>query len=118
MARRQRMIPVRVANKNTTVEFTQTIARLYYNQKDNRNIALKMIQHFLEYIRTQHYLPSQKLNPDFARILAGKTNTNLEKTERLVAKMAAIQDGATVSDDLLLWLNREITDLYKPSKAK
>ncbi len=118
MARRQRMIPVRIANKNTTVEFTQTIARLYYNQKDNRNIALKMIQHFLEYIRTQHYLPSQKLNPDFARILAGKTNTNLEKTEKLVAKMAAIQDGATVSDDLLLWLNREITELYNPSKAK
>ena len=116
MARRQRMIPVRVANKNTTVEFTQTIARLYYNQKDNRNIALKMIQHFLEHIRTQHYLPSQKLNPDFARILAGKTNSDLEKTERLVAKMAAIQDGGSVSDELLLWLNREITDLYNPAK--
>jgi hypothetical protein len=118
MARRQRMIPVRVANKNTTVEFTQTIARLYYNQKDNRNIALKMIQHFLENIRAQHYLPSQKLNPDFARILAGKTNSDVEKTEKLVAKMAAIQDGAHVSDDLLLWLNREITDLHKPPKAK
>jgi hypothetical protein len=50
--RRQRVIPVRKPNRNTTVEFTQTIARLYYNKKDNRNIALKMIQHFMEHIRS------------------------------------------------------------------
>jgi hypothetical protein len=116
MARRQRLIPVRVANKNTTVEFTQTIARLYYNQKDNRNIALKMIQHFLEHIRTQHYLPNQKLDTEFARTLAGKTSTKLEKAGKLVAAMAAIQDGGAVSDELLLWLNREISDLYNPAK--
>lgn len=112
--RRQRVIPVRKPNRNTTVEFTQTIARLYYNKKDNRNIALKMIQHFMEHIRTNFYLPHQKLDDAFATLLAGKTNQPVPKTQRLVQRMWNIQQGVEVSDDQLLELNRQLTELMKP----
>jgi len=113
--RRQRVIPVRKPNRNTTVEFTQTIARLYYNKGDNRNIALKMIQHFMEHIRNSFYLPHQKLDDAFATVLAGKTNQPVPKTQRLVQRMWNIQQGAEVSDDQLLELNRQLTELLKPS---
>jgi hypothetical protein len=113
--RRQRVVPVMAPNKNTTVEFTQTIARLYYNKKDNNNIAQKMIQHFLEHIRTNFYVPHQKLDDEFAAILAGKTNQPLAKTERLVQRMSAVMNGAEVSDDMLLELNRQLTELQKPT---
>jgi hypothetical protein len=113
--RRQRMIPLRVPNRNTTVEFTQTIARLYYNKKDNRNIALKMIQHFMEHIRSQYYIPHQKLDNEFAAVLSGKTNQPVEKAAQLVQQMAAIQNGAAVSDEVLLDLNRQMNDLLKPT---
>ncbi len=117
MIRRQRMIPVADANKNTTIEFTQTIARLYYNQKDNRNIALKMIQHFMEHIRAQHYLPQQKFDRKFAELLASKTNQSLEETLAMVERMAAIQaSGDAVSDETLLILNREITQVMHAGK--
>ncbi|MCU0387662.1 MAG: hypothetical protein MUE71_03545 [Chitinophagaceae bacterium] len=115
MFRRQRVVPVRVPNRNTTVEFTQTIARLYFNKKDNSNIAQKMIQHFLEHIRSSYYVPHQKLDDEFAAILAGKTNQPVAKTERLVQRMAAIMNGAAVSDDMLLELNRELSSLQKPT---
>jgi hypothetical protein len=111
--RRQRIVPVKIHNKNTTVEFTQTIAQLYYNKKDNRNIAQKMIQYFLEHIRSSYYIPHQKLDASFAALLAGKTNQPLPKTERLVQRMAAIMNGADVSDDLLLELNRQLAELMK-----
>jgi hypothetical protein len=117
MYRKQRVVPVQVPNRNTTVEFTQTIARLYFNKKDNNNIAQKMIQHFLEHIRTNFYVPHQKLDEDFAVILAGKTNQPLPKTERLVQRMAAIMNGAEVSDDMLLELNRQLTELQKPTEV-
>jgi hypothetical protein len=112
--RRQRVIPVRKQNRNTTVEFTQTIARLYYNKRDNRNIALKMIQHFMEHIRSNYYLPHQKLDDAFATVLAGKTNQPVPKTQRLVQRMWSIQQGAEVSDDQLLELNRQLTELIQP----
>jgi hypothetical protein len=113
--RRQRVIPVRKPNRNTTVEFTQTIARLYYNKKDNRNIALKMIQHFMEHIRSSFYLPHQKLDDAFATVLAGKTNQPVPKTQRIVQRMWNIQQGAEVSDDQLLELNRQLNELMKPA---
>ncbi len=113
--RRQRVIPVRKVNRNTTVEFTQTIARLYYNKRDNRNIALKMIQHFMEHIRSNYYLPHQKLDDSFAAVLAGKTNQPVPKTQRLVQRMWNIQQGAEVSDEQLLELNRQLTELLKPA---
>lgn len=112
--RRQRVIPVRKPNRNTTVEFTQTIARLYYNKRDNRNIALKMIQHFMEHIRSNFYLPHHKLDDAFATVLAGKTNQLIPKTQRLVQRMWNIQQGGEVSDDQLLELNRQLTELLKP----
>lgn len=115
--RRQRMVPVRVINRNTSVEFTQTIARLYYNKRDNSNIAQKMIQHFLEHIRSSFYIPHQKLDAAFASVLAGKTNQPLAKTERLVQRIAAIMNGAEISDDLLLELNRQLAELLKPAST-
>lgn len=115
--RKQRVIPVRKQNRNTTVEFTQTIARLYYNKHDNRNIALKMIQHFMEHIRSSYYLPHQKLDEAFALVLAGKTNQPLPKTQRLVQRMWNIVQGAEVNDDQLLELNRQLTELMKPTTA-
>lgn len=109
LIRRQRSIPQRDPNKNTTVEFTQTIARLYFNKKDNRGIALKMIQHFLEYIHTQHYLPRQKMNDAFATLLSHKTGQSMVEMQKLVARMADIQNGGTVRDEDLLLLNNQIT---------
>lgn len=115
--RRQRIIPVRIPNKNTTVEFTQTIARLYFNKKDNRNIALKMIQHFMEHIRSKYYIPHQKFDHDFALVLSGKTNQPISKTTQLVERMQYIHDGAAVSDDDLLKLNRDINELLNSNEA-
>ena len=112
--RRQRVIPLRARNKNTTVEFTQTIAGLYYSKKDNLNIAQKMVRYFLEHIRSVYYIPHQQLDDGFAAVLAGKTNQPLAKTQRLVQRMAAIMSGAEVSDDLLLELNRQLTELAMP----
>jgi hypothetical protein len=81
--RKQRIIPVRVPNTNTTVAFTETIARLYYNQKDNTNIAQKMIRHFLEHIRSVYYLPHQKLDSEFAVLLAEKQISRCQKQSGL-----------------------------------
>ena len=108
LIRRQRIIPVAKVFKNTSVEFTQTIARLYFNRKDNRDIALKMIQYFLEHLRNKHYMPAHQMDNDFAKLLSGKTNLPLFDAEALTGTMKAIQQGASVNDEDLLDLNRSI----------
>lgn len=113
MIRRQRMIPVKDPNTNATVAFTQTIARLYFAEKDNNNIAQKMIQHFLEHIRGKYYMPTHTLDEAFATLLAHKTNVPAPEAQAIVATMASIQSGEQVTDDMLLLLNRDITRMIK-----
>src|SRR5258705_1480773 len=54
--RRQRFVPEKIPNTNTTISYTETIGRLYLQKKDNRNIALKMFTYFLEQVRNNYYL--------------------------------------------------------------
>ena len=49
--RKQRPLPIIPKLTNKTYEYTQTIASIYLDKKDNREIATKMIAGFLEYIR-------------------------------------------------------------------
>ncbi|MGB5931164.1 MAG: DUF4350 domain-containing protein, partial [Cyclobacteriaceae bacterium] len=48
--RRQRIIPVIEPPRNTSLEFTETIGRLYYQRGDHANMARKKIDYFLEYV--------------------------------------------------------------------
>ncbi|HEY0273447.1 MAG TPA: DUF4350 domain-containing protein, partial [Chitinophaga sp.] len=54
--RRQRIIPDIPPLTNTSVEFVTTLGKLYYEHHDNSNLAHKMVQHLLEYIRTRYNL--------------------------------------------------------------
>ncbi|RZL30394.1 MAG: DUF4350 domain-containing protein, partial [Pedobacter sp.] len=49
--RRQRIIPVIERPKNSSVEFVNVVGRVYYQQRNNRDIAEKKITYLLEYIR-------------------------------------------------------------------
>jgi hypothetical protein len=54
--RRQRLIPVFGALRNTSLDFVRTIGRLYYQRRDNHNLALKMAAHFQDHVRTRYNL--------------------------------------------------------------
>ena len=106
--RRQRIIPIKKPVYNATVSFTEAMAGLYLKDKDNRNIAEKMITYFLEETRTKHFINTTKLNEDFTQALSRKTGNSLNATKDLVYIMKMVQDGAEVTDDLLMDLNNKL----------
>jgi hypothetical protein len=65
--RRQRVIPVINRLKNTSVEFAEVVGRVYYQQRDNRDIAEKKIIYLLTYIRTKYRLKTVELNQDLSK---------------------------------------------------
>jgi hypothetical protein len=118
LTRRQRMIPVLNPNVNSSIEFTQTIARLYFNKKDNHNIALKMIAFFQDHIRSKYYMNYSGINEEFARTLATKTGLPAQKTEALVRSIAAVQQNTSTSDNELLILNEQIQEVLNITHSK
>lgn len=111
--RRQHYIPTRPPLRNTSLDFVKTIGRLYFQRKDNRNLAIKMTNHWLEYIRNRYTLPTSKLDEDFEKRLAFKTGIEKEEIHALVYQAKYMSDQFTISDGDLLIFNYHLENFYK-----
>lgn len=81
--RKQRAIPIVKPLKNQTLDFTRTIANMYYEKEKHYEIAQHKIQHFLEYIRTHLHLSTTTINDEFIKNLAARSNNSIEDTKSL-----------------------------------
>lgn len=113
--RKQRIIPAQKPNLNSSMDFTQTIARLYYNNKDNKNIALKMITYLQDHVRNKYFINYTGINETFGQVLAAKTGLPAAKMQELVKTIHDIQHNATTDDITLLRLNEQIQEIMKSS---
>jgi hypothetical protein len=113
MKRRQRVIPVMEPLKNSTLDFVKTVAGVYYNEKNNREIADQKLNYFLEYVRNRFNIATNVVNEEFAELLQRKSGVGTEEASELVKLLALIQTAEEVPDDLLLELDRSIDKFYK-----
>lgn len=114
--RKQRIIRQLKPNVNSSVAFTETIARLYLQQKDNKNLSDKMIAYFNEHIRSHYFLTSTPGSEDFLNSLSRKSGVSLEKTTALYKAINMVSDKTVVDDYELLTLNEQIQQFYKIRK--
>jgi len=110
--RKQKMIPVLKPNINASVAFTETIGRLYYNNKNHENLAEKMIQHFLEFVRSHYYLNTNILDAEFVRLLSAKSGIEIAKTDSLIYNIKMVQDHQGVDEAFLFALYTQIQEFY------
>jgi hypothetical protein len=111
--RRQRIVEIVKPNENTTVTFTETIARLYLQKKDNKNIAEKMITYFNEQVRNTYFVNTNNINDDFIIMLSRKSSIDKEKVEILYRTIQNISNSVQVTDYQLLSLNQQIQQFNK-----
>src|SRR5690606_2983457 len=103
--RKQRVVPILTPNTNKTYEYTQTIAGLYLENRDNHEIARKQIALFLEYIRTRLRIPTENLDERFFRQLASVSDNDISTVKLLFEKIKTIRPKTRVT-------NQELEDLY------
>jgi len=99
MKRRQRIIPVIAPLRNTTLDFVQTVGNVYFNQRDNKNIAIKKITYFLEFVRSNFFLSTSNMNDEFIEALSKKTAMKQQDKTKLGRRdfLRAIGAGAGVA---------------------
>ncbi|AUD07488.1 DUF4350 domain-containing protein [Spirosoma pollinicola] len=103
--RTQRIIPVVEPPKNTSLDFVQTIGRMYYQQGDHENIARKKIQYFLADIRERYGLNTTVLDKEFTETLARKSGVSQDETSDLVRLLRDTQKSISLSEYDLITLN-------------
>jgi hypothetical protein len=115
MKRRQRIIPIIEPLNNTAVDFANVVGQVYYEQRNNHNIAEKKMVYFLEFVRAQYYLKTNQLDDEFTRTLAQKSGLEMPVVQKLIWQFITIKNGQQVSDKELIELNRNIEQFYTQS---
>ncbi len=110
--RKQRPIPIIDELKNSSVEFTHTIANLYLKENDHKNTIDKKILYFLEKIRRRYLIETSNLNKDFIKKLASKSGNTFERTNYLINTIIALNKKSIGTKDELYRLNKLIENFF------
>jgi len=111
--RKQRIVPIIVPLQNTTVDFTKTIANLYFQENHYRTILDKRIVYFLERVRSDFYLDTQVLDDKFIHKLQLKSGRSKELIEKIIKKISIKKLHRYLSENDLVELNGFLEDFWK-----
>ena len=76
--RRQRKIPILEKNRNTSLEFVETIGRLYFQQQDHKGIIKKQMHLFLAHLRQRYNLITRDLDDKLIHRVAVRSKVDKE----------------------------------------
>ncbi|MEO1803185.1 MAG: DUF4350 domain-containing protein [Bacteroidota bacterium] len=116
--RTQRRVPEIAPLPNSTVDFTRTIGRLYFQVKNNHRIATKRVKILLAFIRSTYNIPTRHINSEFEQQLVAKSGVKTADIASLCFKISALTDKTFVSDDELMNLMYDIEIFYAATKYK
>jgi hypothetical protein len=116
MKRRQRIIPIIEPLKNSSLDFVKVVGKVYYQQRDNGDIARKKISYFLEHIRSTYNLKTTSLDKEFEEALIIRSGVPQETIDQLFSVVNVINDNQYVNDNSLINLNKLIERFYKQAQ--
>ncbi|HQU72251.1 MAG TPA: DUF4350 domain-containing protein [Calditrichia bacterium] len=113
--RRQKAIPVIEPLQNETVGFVRTVSELYYQKSDHYNLSLKMINHFLEYLRGHFRVPTDSFSPAFVEKLSQRSGADAGQLRALFGLISRLRESGRCSESQLWELNQQIGKFYQQS---
>lgn len=111
--RKQRIIPSIKKLNNTSLDFVKTIGRLYYQRKDNKDLAQKISTHFLGHIRTTYNMSTSQLDDAFINRLSFKSGYPETLVKEVMEEIKRIDESYEVSDDELLAFSDKIDNFIR-----
>jgi hypothetical protein len=114
--RRQRIIPVIEPLNNSTLDFVNVVGQVYYEKRNNANIANKKILYFLTHLRDEYQLKTNILDKEFAEKLSGKLGIESNFADHLISYIKYISVQDNVNDRELIELNQLIEKFYTQSR--
>lgn len=116
MKRRQRIIPIIPQLRNSSVDFVRVVGKVYYQQRDNSDIASKKISYLLEFMRTTYRLKTNAMDEDLVTVLVSKSGGNESDIRHLFAAIEQVSQYGKVTDHQLITLNKLIEKFYKQAQ--
>nr|WP_321406902.1 DUF4350 domain-containing protein [uncultured Carboxylicivirga sp.] len=112
-ARRQRMIPIVRPPENSTVNFVETIGRLYFSKKNHLDIAIKKYTYFKEFVRSRYYVSTSPISEELYQQIAEKSNIPIRSIKQLFEMGESLKKIQRLSEADLEQFNRKIEFFYE-----
>jgi len=106
--RKQRAIPLLHPLKNQTLAFTRTIADMYFEKGEQKQMAEHKITYFLEYLRSHFYMDTQSRDNRFYIDLAARSYHSVDEIKELFNYVDRIKVRKEITDEELKNLNTVI----------
>jgi hypothetical protein len=110
--RKQRAIPIINPPENSSLEFAETVGRLYYHQGDHKNIALKKINFLADHIRSTYHLNGDFSDPEFCIKLSQKSGKEESKLRELFDMIMHIKTQYKIDAPSLWKLTKSVEWFY------
>ena len=110
--RRQRVIAVIEPLPNHTLEFVETVGRLYYQQGDHKNIAAKKVKYFLEHVRTHLGVDLPYTSAEWPTRVAEKMGKPAAQIAELCDDIKKIDSADMIADEELAAFNRRLETFH------
>jgi hypothetical protein len=111
--RRQKIIPILEPIKNTSLEFADTVGRLYFQTHNHKSLALKKISHFNEFLQARLYIKPALIDAEFMKQVQLKAGMTDEETKAFFDKIIYANKAQNYTEQNLKKLNKAIDDFYK-----
>ncbi len=117
MKRRQRPILLMDENVNTSLEFVQTIGRLYYLQHDHKNLARHKMKLFFNHVRSRYHLSTSKADEVLMQRIAAKSDVPADEVQKIFQKFTWLdRTSQHISDQELIDFHLMLDNFYKKAK--
>lgn len=116
--RKQRIIPLVKPLPNASLDFIDTIGRLYYQQGEHGKLANKLIKLWKDHIWHQYRLRADLFTDDFMWQLSGKSGVPKEQIKNLCHEIDKIQRQQVLNANELINFHTELASFYKQSKQE
>lgn len=110
--RRQRIIPLITPLKNLSVEFVETLGRLYYRQQDHKKLAKKRVIYWKDFVRRTYNLKTDQLSTDFQADLSKKSGRSAEEIEGLIKSISNVETGVGINQEELMQMEKQLNAFY------
>ena len=111
--RRQRIIPPVETNENSSVEFIETVSKLYFQQKRHDKLIKHKEQIFLSFIRHHYYVSSPKVTKEFVKKVSHKSGISEDRTRDIFKSFQRGKTNQFVTEEELITLYNKLEYFYK-----
>lgn len=116
MKRKQKAIPAKEKNENSTMEFAETVSQVYYQQGKHYNLVRHMERLFYGYIRDRYFMYTIKADEKFIRTLAVKSQIPEERIHSIFKAFEKAEKNPDLTDEQFIQLHQLTEYFYKNCK--